>query len=129
LDERTDYRFVIGAAIRTHVSRLIAIEPEFLYIRHDARRSDYLLQANLVREFGDTERLRPYLVGGIGILHSREKFPGAQQRFSSSSGLTVGGGAGVRMRAGDRLAVSPEVRIGFEPLFRATVTIGGSMRR
>ena len=124
LDERTDYRFVIGGAIRTYVSSQVAIESEFLYMRENEFRQDYLLQANLVRDFAGNTTSRPYLIGGVGILHHRGNAPGAREPSFSSNSLTGSGGVGVRIQTGQWLFVSPEFRIGSEPLFRGTVSLG-----
>ena len=129
LDERTDYSVVIGGAVRTYVSPRIAIEPEFLYIRQTANHEDFLLQANVVRDFGSNDRIQPYLIGGLGGLHHRSRHPGALRPLSTNNALTGGGGAGVRIQLNDRFFVSPEFRIGTEPLFRASVSFGSTFNR
>ena len=77
LDERTDYAFAVGGAVRTYVSPRVAIEPEFLYLRQTARLEDFIFQTNVVRDFAGNDRIRPYLIGGIGVQHRRSKHPGA----------------------------------------------------
>ncbi len=129
LGNQIEHHYVIGGSVRKYVSPRVAVEPEFLYIRHNEYRKDFVLQGNVIRDVAGNDRFRPYLVGGIGIVHRRKKSPGAQRPFFAYNGLTAGGGAGVRIRAGDRLVVSPEFRVGFETLFRATVAIGGTVRR
>lgn len=124
LDNGTDYRFVIGGAVRAYVSPRVAIEPEFLYMRQNKFLEDVLIQANLVRDFAGNDRVQPYLIGGIGILHRREKFPGARSPSFSSNSLTGGGGTGVRIQVYDRFFMSPEFRLGTEPLFRVTIAMG-----
>lgn len=126
LDSPTNYRFVIGGAIRAYVSPRFAIEPEFLYMRENDRLEDLRIQANLVRDFAGNNRVQPYLIGGIGVQHHRARFPGARSPSFSSNSLTGGGGAGLRIQLGDRFFMSPEFRLGTEPLLRATIAIGSS---
>ena len=126
LDEDTDYAFVIGGAVRTYVSPRVAIEPEFLYVRQTAHLEDFIFQANVVRDFAGNDRVRPYLISGIGLLHRRSTHPGARRPSSTYNGLTGGGGVGVRIQVSDRLFISPEFRIGWMPLFRTTVAVGGT---
>ena len=129
LDERTDYAFVVGGAVRTYVSPRIAIEPEFLYLRQTARLEDFIFQTNVVRDFAGNDRIRPYLIGGIGVQHRRSKHPGARQPNSTHNALTGGGGAGVRIQLSDRFFMSPEFRLGLEPLFRVHVAFGSTFKR
>jgi hypothetical protein len=126
LDEDTDYAFVIGGAVRTYVSPRVAIEPEFLYVRQTARLEDFIFRANVVRDFAGNDKARPYLISGIGLRHRRSKHPGARRPRSTHNGFTGGGGVGVRLQLSDRLFMSPEFRIGWQPLFRATVALGGT---
>ena len=128
LDSPTDYRPVVGGAVRIGLSRVLSVEPEFLYLRESSDHQDYSFQTALTWEFLRRPGLRPYLVAGAGVLHSRFEFPGAQRERFSSNEFTGGGGVGVRIRVGDRFWVSPEVRVGWEPLIRATVSIGYTFR-
>ena len=124
LDSPTDSRPVIGGAIRTYVSPRFAIEPEFLYIREDDRLEDVLVQANVIWDVAGNHRFQPYLIGGVGVQHHRATFPGARRPNFSSNSLTGGGGAGLRIQLSDRFFMSPEFRLGTEPLFRATMALG-----
>lgn len=129
LDEATDYSFLIGGTVRRYVSPRVAVEPEFIYIRQTANHEDFLLQANIVRDFAGSDKIQPYLIGGMGLLHHRSKHPGALRPMSTNNALTGGGGAGVRIRLGDRFFISPEFRIGTEPLFRASISFGATFQR
>ena len=124
LDSPTRYRPVLGAAVRVRISSVLSVEPEFLYMRESSRDEAYLFQTALIREFRGGTDVRPYLVAGAGVLHSHFKFPGALEEEFSSNEFTGGGGVGVRIRASDRLWISPEVRVGWEPIIRATVSVG-----
>ena len=73
-------------------------------------------------------RVRPYLVAGGGVLHSRFRFPGALRERFSSNEFTGGGGGGLRIRVSDRLWLSPEFRFGWEPIVRITVSAGFTFR-
>ena len=124
LDEVTDYHSVVGGAVRFHVSRVFRLEPEFLYMRESSRHEAYAFQTALIWEFRQGTGFHPYLVAGAGVLHSRFTFPGALRERFSSNEFTGGGGIGSRIRVGNRFWLSPELRIGWEPIIRATVSFG-----
>ena len=124
LDSPTDYRPVVGGALRVRLSRVLSVEPELLYMRESSRDEAYSFQTALIREFRGGTDVRPYLVAGAGVLHSHFKFPGALEEEFSSNEFTGGGGVGVRIRVGDRFWIGPELRVGWEPLIRATVSVG-----
>ena len=126
LDEVTDYHAAIGGAVRVHLSRDVHVEPEVLYLRESSLHDDYAFQTAFTWEFCSRPGFRPYLVAGAGVLHSRFRFRGALEERFSSNEFTGGGGIGVRVRIGERLRVSPEFRLGWEPLVRVTVGLGYS---
>ena len=85
VDTPTNYHFAVGGAVRLALFRAVSVEPEFLYLRESSRHEDYSLQTAVTWEFRSRTDLRPYLVAGVGVLHSRFKFPGAlEERFSSN---------------------------------------------
>jgi len=123
LDESDQSHFTVSGAARFYFTRRNAIEPEVLYLYRDAGDKDLVVQANYVRDLGQARgRAVPYVIGGVGLL--REIRP----RFSTSS-ATVSGGIGVRIFMGDRFFLSPEVRIGTEPILRAQVSFGWASGR
>jgi hypothetical protein len=124
LDEATIDNAVLGGALLLHVSPRFALEPEFLYMRESASVQSYVVQMNVAWEFGAPTRVRPYLVAGAGLLHQRTEFPGAVDPTFSSNEFTGNGGLGLRIRISDRFVMSPEFRLGWEPLLRATVGLG-----
>ena len=82
LDSPTDYRPVVGGALRLRLSRVFSVEPELLYMRESSRDEAYSFQTALIREFRGGTDVRPYLVAGAGVLHSHFKFPGASKKSS-----------------------------------------------
>jgi hypothetical protein len=132
LDESAQHHLHTGAAVRFYVLNKLSIEPEFLYLYKDSTDSDIGFQVNVARDFGKLGgKTVPYVVGGVGVLHTRLKFPlgnGLRNEFSTTEGL-VSGGVGVKVYLNDRWFVAPEFRLGFETILRATVSIGYSWRR
>jgi hypothetical protein len=124
LDSPNDYHAAIGGAVRVRLSDALSIEPEVLYLRESSVHDDYSFQTAITWEFWRGPGLRPYLVAGAGVLRSRFEFPGALEEHFSSNEFTGGGGVGVRLRLGERLWLSPEFRLGWEPLIRVTVGVG-----
>ena len=128
LDEVTDYYPVVGAAARVYLTPTFAIEPEFTCLRASSRYQDYAFQTAAIWQFQRGGRVRPYLVAAGGMRHSQFRFPGALRERFSSNEFTGGGGVGVRIGLGRRLWLSPEVRLGWEPIVRATVSLGYALR-
>ena len=124
LDEATDYRAVVGGAARFYISPGFALEPEFLYLRESPQREDYSFQTGAIWQFQSDARFQPYLVVGAGVRHSRFRFPGALQEQFSSNAFIGDGGVGARILVGSRFTISPEFRLGVEPIMRAIVGFG-----
>ena len=119
LDESFPAHSVVGGGVRGYVSKRWSLGGEFTYMRHTARDQDYLLTGEAAWDFLSRGRVVPYVVVGAGILWHRDKLI----RFTSTEG-TIGGGPGVRVYLTERLFVAPEFRIGWEPIFRVTGSIG-----
>src|SRR6185503_16133295 len=67
-----------GASLRFYVTRRVSVEPEFLYMRNSADDQDYLSQVSVAYDLTDpSKRVVPYVIGGIGVLHHRGRFFGA----------------------------------------------------
>ena len=128
LDSPTDYHVVVGGAARLYISPRFALEPEFTYIRASSRRQDYAFQMGVIWQFRRGAGLQPYLVAAAGVQHSRSRFPGALQEQFSSNAFTANGGVGTRIRLWNRFSISPEFRLGGEPIMRATVSLGYTFR-
>ena len=132
-DEDQSYpHFVVGAAARIHISRHWAIEPEFNYMRRSSNDEDYVVQPNVVYEFNRPgERVVPYLIGGVGVVHHKSVFRGSD--FVTGAPVTYDtsyttwsatAGAGLKVFLSKRLFIAPEARLGRQPTAQATVSIG-----
>jgi hypothetical protein len=129
LDEDLPTHLTAGASVRAYVTRRFAVEPEFLHIRHSNFTSDryYVFLANLVYDLADPERrVAPYVIGGVGLFHSRTRFP-LGPGFTANDPTFVGG-TGARLNLTDRLYFFPEIRIGVEPNIYLTLTGGLGIR-
>lgn len=123
LDESDQSHVTAGGSARIYFTRRNAIEPEVLYLYKDNSDSDLILGVNYVRDLGQARgNVVPYFIGGIGYLW------GFRPRFTESTG-TAGAGFGVRIFLHNRFFISPEVRLGAEPVFRAQVNLGWAARR
>lgn len=123
IDESDQSHVTAGAAARVYFTRRNAVEPELLYLYRDAADKDLLLGVNYVRDLGQARgRAVPYAIAGAGYVW------GFRPRFTVSSG-TLAGGFGVRFFPGERFFVSPEVRIGTEPILRVQLSFGWATRR
>jgi len=124
LDEVTDYSATIGGAYRRYITPRLSIEPEFLYLIGAGSIRDITVIPNISYDFRPGRPIRPYLTAGVGWIHHSEKYPGALLPDFSFNDVTVSGGIGVRVFVTPRVFLAPEVRIGFEPIFRATGSFG-----
>jgi hypothetical protein len=123
---------VAGAAVRIYVTPRVSVEPEFLYLRNSPNDQDYLFQPSVAYDLTDPrERIVPYVIGGIGVLHHRSQFFGVdfvtrQPRVfdTSFTSAAVSAGAGVKIFLTNRLFIAPEGRVGWQPSLRGTISIG-----
>jgi opacity protein-like surface antigen len=123
---------VVGGAVRIYVAKRLSVETEYLFLRHSDTDEDHIVQPSVAVDFTDpTKRFVAYGIAGIGVLHHKGRFvgsdftTGAPRVFDISlTGWTVSAGGGVKIFVTKRLFVSPEVRVGREPTFRATINVG-----
>ena len=123
---------LVGGAVRVYVTKRLSIEPEYLYLRHSENDQDHIVQPNIAFDFTDpTKRFVAYGIAGVGVLYHQGRFfgrdfvTGAPRVFDTSvTTWTATAGGGVKMFLTKRLFVSPEVRVGREPDFRATINVG-----
>ena len=132
-DDNESYpHFVVGTAIRIHISRHWSIEPEFNYMRRSANDHDYVVQPSVVYEFNSLgHRVVPYLIGGVGVIRHKSVFHGSD--FVSGAPVTfdtsyttwsASAGGGLKVFLTKHLFVAPEARLGYQPTARANVSIG-----
>lgn len=126
LDESWIDHAIIGGAARIYLTPRLSIGPECVYMIGPGHDRDLFVMGNVTfdayRQSGSgARRVSPYfLVTGGYYLHRNRVGP-----FSFTShegGFTTGGG--VRAFVTDRIYVAPEMRLGWEPHLRATVTVG-----
>ncbi|HEX5601693.1 MAG TPA: outer membrane beta-barrel protein [Pyrinomonadaceae bacterium] len=123
---------LVGGSVRAYVTKRLSLEPEYLYLRRSEDDQDHLVQMNVAYDFTDpTKRFVPYVIGGAGVLHNRGRISGNDfvtgapfVRDISFTTWTASAGGGVRIFLTNRLFVSPELRLGREPTFRATINVG-----
>ena len=123
LDDSDQSHATFGGSARFYFTRRNAIEPEVLYLYRNASDKDLLLQVNYVRDLGRAQgKAVPYVIGGAGYIW------GLRSRFTERS-PSASGGFGVRVFLRDRFFISPEVRLGAEPVFRLQVSFGWATNR
>lgn len=140
VDESTDWRTLSGGGGRVFVTSRVAIGPEFVYLKGPEGFHEWTLTGNATIDLMTDRRsaprpIVPYVVAGGGYLRQVSLVggginapPGTVLSFSSSEG-TVSGGLGARIGLGRRFYLAPELRFGWEPELRLTVTIGYRLRR
>jgi hypothetical protein len=108
-----------GAWLRAYLTERFSVEPEFLYM-HGSRFEEWMVVPNLAYDLSDpSKRVRTYLVGGIGLLHCRDK-----SIDYSTNEWTGQAGVGVRVFVSERLFISPEILLGTQAFPRLTARIG-----
>jgi hypothetical protein len=122
LDEGPLHHLVTGGSARFYVTNRVAVEPEFLFMYRSSQDIDFHFVPNVVFEFTRREsRFQPYAIGGAGLQRHRE-LTGTGYYWSNS--WTASGGIGTKIFLSDRLYVTPEFRLGLEPIVRITGSIG-----
>lgn len=127
IDESAQGHLFTGAAVRYYVTSRLSVEPEFVYMYKDRTDKDVGFQANVAWDFGRPgSKVVPYVVGGVGVLRTIFKFGGGPSFNTTETMLS--GGFGAKIYLGKNLFIAPEGRLGYEPIIRATVSIGYSFR-
>jgi hypothetical protein len=124
LDEVTDYSVTLGGAFRRYLTPRWSIEPEVLYLIGEGSMRDITVIPHISYDFRTQKPVRPYLTAGVGWRHQRQEFPGSMSPSFRHNEVTVSGGFGVKVFVTPRVFLAPEVRTGFEPIFRATGSFG-----
>jgi uncharacterized membrane protein len=101
-----------AVSFRYHVTPKTSVGPEIAYVRPCVRQvftyfhpnSSQMLQ--IARDLTNGKKVRPYLIGGIGVVQHLES--GGRGR---SSRLEAVGGAGVKFFLTKRFFVAPEFRV------------------
>jgi hypothetical protein len=122
LDESAQNHVLLGGSVRYYLTNRLSVEPEFQYLYKDEFDRDYILLGNLAYDFrGPGARVVPYVIGGIGRLwHDAGRFRNSQT-FAS-------GGFGTKVFLDGAWFVAPEIRVGWEPHLRLSVSIGYAFR-
>jgi hypothetical protein len=116
---------LVGGAARWYVSPRIGIGPEISYVSGRNHRH-VIATGNLTWDVlsPSSSALRPvtpFLVAGGGLYQTREQFPVGP--YTSGEGAFTAGG-GVRVRAGNRVTVGVDARIGWELHLRFNGLVG-----
>ena len=118
--------FVVGGGPRFYLTRRFSVEPEILYMKGPGFDRDLALNLNCSMHFRPGSQMRPYLIGGVGILHHRNRIRFAPEETFSGNDLSFGGGVGFKVMVSDRVFIAPEVRVGWNPFLMITSSVGYS---
>ena len=131
VDEAWDHRVMTGGVVRFAVTPRFTVGPEVVYL-HGSNGSHEVtvtgtITYDLFRSAGKRP-VAPFVVFGAGWIRQSSLVGGGPGvpglfPFSSSEG-TVSGGIGARIAVGRGLFIAPDVRLGWEPETRLTVTVG-----
>jgi Outer membrane protein beta-barrel domain len=117
-----------GASMRFYLTRRLGIQPEFVYMKGPGSDRDYLVVPNIVYNLLDSGRNQIYVIGGAGLIHHTEKFPGSIDPDFSDNEWTASGGIGAKIHLNEHFFVSGDFRFGWEPLLRISGGIGYRFR-
>jgi Outer membrane protein beta-barrel domain len=121
IDENWIDHKIVGASARFYLTTRFGVEPEVLYMVGPGSDRDVTLIPHLSFDFLSREKVRPYIIGGAGLMHHSQKI--GPIRFSNNEWVGDGG-IGVKLFFTPRLFVAPEFRVGFETIFRVAGVIG-----
>lgn len=117
---------LVGAAARFYVSPRLSLGPELIYL-NGSNHSHLVITGNVTWDLpASFDRAVPFVVAGVGLFQTREDFPIGS--FTSSEGAFTAGG-GVRIRAGDRVMIGIDTRIGWELHVRANGVVSVRLGR
>ena len=119
-DDSTDNHGLFGASARFYITRGLAIEPEFLYLKGRSGHYDLTITPMVVYEWG-RGRVRPYVTGGVGLLRSNYAGYSGNDEFFT-------GGLGAKIYVRDRWFVTPDWRFGVSPHMRFSIGVGYTLR-
>jgi hypothetical protein len=119
-----------GGAARFYLTPRVSVGPELSFVQGD-NHDHFILTGNITYDFvgprnGRPARVTPFVVGGGGLFRTGEGF--AAGDFSHTEGAFTAG-AGVRARAGDRVTMGAEARIGWELHVRVNGFVGVRLGR
>lgn len=125
-DDGIVYETLVGGAARFYLLPRVSVGPEVAHIG-GGNHSHLMLTGNVTFDFlrpanGQPRRVTPYAMVGGGLFQTRQQFPNGGSFVSSEGAFTAGGG--VRGLVGDRVIVSADARIGWEPHVRLSGAIG-----
>lgn len=112
----------VGGGVRLPITERLAFEPEILKVASDEF-DGWQVNGNVFWEFGGSARMRPYAIGGLGVMQDRQK-----SIDYTSREISVSGGAGARLFVSERVYLAPEARLGSHHFPRLTVTLGVLVR-
>jgi hypothetical protein len=113
---------MVGGTARWYVSPRISMGPELVYIR-GRNHSHVTVTGNVTYDLlaAADRRMTPFVVAGGGLFQTRETFFNGD--FRSTEGAFTAGG-GVRARAGNRVTIGIDTRVGWELHLRVNGFVG-----
>jgi hypothetical protein len=78
---------------------------------------DFTLTPNFALDFARNGRVIPYVIGGVGWMHSDFR------RFTTDD-IFINGGFGAKLFLTEHIYFAPEIRSGWEPHLKLTGTFG-----
>jgi len=116
---------IVGGSARWYATPRVSIGPEAIYFSGQ-NHSHFALTGNITFDVlspvnGRPRPVTPFVVAGAGMFQTRETFRNAP--FTSTEGAFTAGG-GVRARAGDRVTLGVDTRIGWELHLRVNGFVG-----
>jgi opacity protein-like surface antigen len=122
IDDATIGHGVVGVGAGWVVAPRLAIGPELLYmIGPDNDRDLFVLGVARIGLRRFREPVVPFLTVGGGLMRHSDRFNGVS--FSGTEGAFIAGG-GVRLDLSPRVYIAPEFAIGWEPHWRASLSVG-----
>lgn len=106
----------------------IGIGPEAVYIAGN-NHHHVVITVNITIDLAAASRQRavtPFIIMGAGLFQTTERF--FSSTFTSREGAFTAGG-GVRVRAGERVTVGVDARVGWEPHLRIGGVVGIELGR
>lgn len=131
VDDAWDHRLMAGGVARFALTPRLTVGPEVVYLDGANGRHDLTVTGTGTFDLASpasSRRVVPFIVFGAGLIRQTSLVgggPGTAALFPYSSFEgTVSGGIGARVALSRTLFIAPDVRLGWEPETRLSVTLG-----
>ncbi len=118
-----DHHAAVGTGLRVALTPRVSLEAELRLMGQAFGDDNFLVTGNLIYDLRSSSGAVPYLIGSMGVIHSRRSSLFGHETWTRTD-ITASGGGGVRFYLGRRVFIGLEGRIGHDPLVYSAANVG-----